>query len=98
MSSSAPARPRSGIEVSCQWSLYPLGRERHMEAIYRAIEATKAAGVFETGRHFVSHLRGDLSDVLGAIRTAFDAAAGEAGHVTAHVTLAANSPSGRARP
>lgn len=66
-----------------------------MDAIYRAIDVTKAAGVFDVGRHFVSHLRGDLSEVLGAIRLAFDAASGEAGHITAHVTLSANSPSGR---
>lgn len=66
-----------------------------MDTINAAIAITKAAGVFERGRHFVSHLRGDLGAVLGAIREAFDASCGEAGHVTAHVTLSANSPSGR---
>lgn len=66
-----------------------------MGAIYRAIDATKGAGVFEGGAHFVSRLRGDLSDALAAIRGAFDGACGATGHVTAHVTLSANSPSRR---
>lgn len=69
-----------------------------MDRIYQAIDMTKADGVFERGPHFVSHLRGDLTDVLFAIRRAFDAASGKAGHVTAHITVSANSPTRRERP
>lgn len=90
-------RDKSGVEVSCQWSLYPLGDPGYMDVIYRAIDMTQNDDVFERGPHFVSHLRGDLSDVLWAIRRAFDAACGRAGHVTAHVTVSANGPTRRER-
>ncbi len=92
----AKASPRkSGVDVSAQWSLYPLGSEGYMQVIYREIDRTKTAGVFAKGAHFVSTLHGDLADVLGAIRTSFDAACADTGHVVAHATLSANSPSGR---
>ena len=86
---------KTGVTVSCQWSLYPLGSEGYMDVIYREIERTKRAGVFARGAHFVSALRGDLADVLAAVRASFDAACTDAGHVVAHVTLSANSPTGR---
>ncbi len=70
--------PGTGVPVSCQWSLYPLGEPGYMD-----------------GRHFVSHLEGDLDRVLGSIRRTFDAACESASHVTAHITLSANSPTGR---
>lgn len=83
---------RTGIEVSCQWSLYPLGVPEYMDVIYREIRRTKDADVFSKGRHFVSHLRGDLRDVLAAVRTSFDAACRDVPHVTAHLVISANSP------
>lgn len=88
--------PGAGIRVSCQWSLYPLGEPGYMDVIYKAIADTKDAGVFSKGRHFVSHLDGDLDRVLDTTRRAFDAACESALHVTAHITLSANSPTGRA--
>jgi len=95
-----PAQPttkgdKSGVAVSAQWSLYPLGSAGYMDLIYREIDRTKRSGVFAKGAHFVSGLRGDLTDVIGAIRTSFDAASADAGHVVAHATVSANSPSGR---
>jgi len=92
----ARLHPGSGIHVSCQWSLYPLGEPTYMDVIYKAIADTKDAGVFSAARHFVSHLDGDLDRVLGTIRGAFDLACESAAHVTAHITLSANSPTGRA--
>lgn len=86
---------KSGVAVTAQWSLYPLGSDRYMDVIYREIDRTKQAGVFAKGAHFVSGLRGDLTDVLAAIRTSFDAACGAAGHVVAHATVSANSPTRR---
>jgi hypothetical protein len=91
----AVTHPGRDVRVSAQWSLYPLGRSGHMDVIYRAIDRTKDATVFEAGKHFVSHLRGDLPDVFASIRAAFDDACAEGGHVTAHLTLSANSPTGR---
>lgn len=84
----------AGVPVACQWSLYPLGVADYMDVIYREIDRTKQAGVFRKGAHFVSRLDGDLSAVLAAIRRSFDEASGSAGHVVAHLTLSANSPTG----
>ena len=86
---------KSGVTVSAQWSLYPLGSDGYMDVIYREIARTKTANVFAKGAHFVSGLRGDLTDVIGAIRNSFDAACADAGHVVAHATVSANSPTGR---
>jgi len=85
---------KSGVTVSAQWSLYPMGSDSYMDVIYREIDRTKSAGVFAKGAHFVSGLRGDLTDVVGAIRASFDAACADAGHVVAHATVSANSPTG----
>ena len=92
----APAAlPPLGIEVSCQWSLYPLGSEAYMARIEEAIARGKTDGVHSRGRHFVSHLVGDLGAVLTTIRRSFDATCEQVGHVTAHLTLSANSPTRR---
>jgi len=85
------------IEVACQWSLYPLGVPAYMDVIYREISHTKDAGVFTRGQHFVSRLDGELGTVLAAIRKSFEGATAHAGHVVAHVTLSANSPSRKQR-
>jgi uncharacterized protein YqgV (UPF0045/DUF77 family) len=90
-----PTAAKSGVSVACQWSLYPLGVDGYMDVIYREIDRTKKAGVFAKGQHFVSSLGGDLTDVLTAVRTSFDAACADAGHVVAHATFSANSPTGR---
>jgi energy-coupling factor transport system substrate-specific component len=85
--------PPANVRVAAQWALYPLGVPEYMDVIYREIKRTKEAGVFAGGRHFVSRLEGQLSAVLGAVHQSFDAAGSAAGHVVAHVTLSANSPS-----
>ena len=86
----AADEPRT--EVACQWSLYPLGVEHYMDVISREIARTREAGVWTRGQHFVSRLDGELDDVLGAIKRSFQEATADAGHVVAHVTLSANSP------
>ena len=83
----------ASIRVACQWAIYPLGRPEHMPLIYDAIAATKTAGVFTRGQHFASRLDGSLADVFGAIRTAFQSICERGGHVVAHATFSANSPS-----
>lgn len=81
-----------GVPVSCQWSLYPLGDPSYMDVIYAEIARTKDAGIFAGGAHFVSRLHGDLHDVMAGVRRSFDEACGRVGHVAAHITLSANSP------
>ena len=92
----ARPHPGTGVTVSCQWSLYPLGEPGYMDVIYKAVADTKTDGVFSKGRHFVSHLEGDLDRVLSSIRRTFDQACESASHVTAHITLSANSPTRKA--
>ena len=89
---SLPA-PGPAVRVVGQWALYPMGIPTYMDVIYREIRRSKEAGVFTRGQHFVSRLDGELSEVFGAIRTAFQSIAERGGHVVAHVTLSANSPS-----
>ena len=86
-------KAQSGVAVSAQWSLYPLGSSGYMDVIYREIDRTKGANVFRKGRHFVSQLGGDLHAVLATVRASFDAACHDVPHVTAHLVIAANSPS-----
>ena len=81
------------VRVACQWSLYPLEVQNHMQVIYREIGRTKEAGVFTRGQHFVSRLDGELSAVLGAIRASVESASANGDHIVAHATIAANSPS-----
>lgn len=95
MSKGPVERAGAGVRVACQWSLYPLGVPDYMDVIYREIDRTKSAGVFRGGAHFVSRLDGELPVVLAAIRRSFDEACASAGHVVAHLTLSANSPTGR---
>ena len=90
--SAARRNGKTGVEVSAQWSLYPLGRPEYMDVIDREIGRTREAGVFARGAHFVSTLHGDLGDVLRAVRTSFDAACADVPHVAAHVTVSTNSP------
>ena len=85
------------VAVSAQWSLYPLGVSDYMDVIYSEIDRTKHDGVFTGGAHFVSKLEGDLCSVLDRVRAAFDDACSRAGHVVAHVTVSANSPSRKGR-
>ena len=89
----AETEPLPAVEVACQWSLYPLGVPSYMDVIYREISHTKEAGVFTRGQHFVSRLDGEVGTVLAAVRKSFEGATADAGHVVAHITLSANSPS-----
>lgn len=79
------------MQVACLFTLYPLGRQTHMDAIYRSIERARAEErVTVTPVHFATRLDGDLCDVLNVIRTAFDEAG--AGHVVVHATISKGSP------
>ena len=80
------------VNVSAQWSLYPLGQPGYMDVIYDEIDRTKRDGVYSGGALFVSKLEGDLYTVLDRVRAAFDDACGRVSHVAAHITLSANSP------
>src|SRR2546427_11520414 len=83
----APDLGKSGVNVRCQWSLYPLGAPGYMDVICREVDPTKGVGVFARGAHFVSGLTAELSEVLPAIRTSFCAACADVGHVGPHATL-----------
>jgi hypothetical protein len=92
MSRFAPG-PRSGLPVSAQISLYPLGTEVHMARIGACIGFLKAVGVYDRSKHFVSKLRGDAADVFCAIERAYLDFAPMHAHVVLTITVSANSPS-----
>lgn len=82
----------SGVNVAAQFSLYPLGNPGYMDIIYREIDATKKAGVFSRAKHFCTRLEGDAYQIFTALRTAFDRAANEVGHVVITATISKGSP------
>jgi uncharacterized protein YqgV (UPF0045/DUF77 family) len=90
--SDSTEREAVGIEVAAQFALYPLGIASYMEVIYREIEATKATGVFGRSKNFCTRLEGDVYHVFAALRTAFERAANDAGHVVITATISKGGP------
>ncbi len=86
------AAPLSGQQVACQFSLYPLGADRHMDEIYGCIEFLKASGVFDRPKNFCTKLRGDAGPVFAALTEALTRFGPVDGHVALDVTVSANSP------
>ena len=87
----AAAAP-TGQQIACQFSLYPLGADRHMDEIYGCIEFLKLSGVFDRPKNFCTKLRGDAGPVFAALAEAFTRFGPVEGHVTLDVTVSANSP------
>ncbi len=86
------AAPPTGQQVACQFSLYPLGADRHMDEIYGCIEFLKASGVFDRPKNFCTKLRGDAGPVFAALTEALTRFGPVDGHVALDVTVSANSP------
>ncbi|MEM1315846.1 MAG: YkoF family thiamine/hydroxymethylpyrimidine-binding protein [Pseudomonadota bacterium] len=86
------AAPETGQQVACQFSLYPLGADRHMDEIYGCIEFLKQSGVHDRPKNFCTKLRGDAGPVFQALAEAFTRFGPIEGHVTLDVTASANSP------
>ena len=89
------AAPVTGVGIDLQFSLYVLGRDRHMDEIYGCIDFLKASGVFLRSKNFCTRLRGDAGAVFEAVRQAFLRFGPAEGHVTIDLTASANSPSPR---
>lgn len=77
--------------VACQFSLYPMGTDGYMNAIYEEI-AKGGEGVEVTPQHLCTRLEGRLDAVLAQLRNAFDRAADVTPHVVIHANLSVNSP------
>lgn len=82
----------TGQAVACQFSLYPLGVDHHMDEIYGCIDFLKASGVFDKSKHFCTKLRGDAGPVFATLEEAFLRFGAPEGHVALDVTVSANSP------
>ena len=82
----------TGQQVACQFSLYPLGADRHMNEIYGCIEFLKLSGVFDRPKNFCTKLRGDAGPVFQALAEAFTRFGPIEGHVTLDITVSVNSP------
>ena len=86
------AAPRTGRHVACQFSLYPLGADHHMDEIYGCIGFLKGSGVFDRSKNFCTRLGGDAGAVFAALGEAFVRFGPASGHVALDVTVSANSP------
>ena len=87
----ATASP-SGQPVAAQFSLYPLGADRHMDEIYGCIDFLKSSGVFDRSKNFCTKLRGDAGPVFATLSEAFLRFGSPQGHVALDLTVSANSP------
>ena len=87
----AAAAP-TGQQVAAQFSLYPLGADRHMDEIYGCIDFLKGSGVFDTSKNFCTKLRGDAGPVFATLSEAFLRFGAPGGHVALDLTVSANSP------
>lgn len=87
------AAPTSGVAIDAQFSLYVLGRDRHMDEIYGCIAFLQRSGTFLRSKNFCTRLRGDAGAVFETVRQAFLLFGPAEGHVTIDLTASANSPS-----
>ena len=92
----------TGVSAVAEWALYPLedtaraGVEPdHMRDIYAAIDFARGLGTFEASEHFVTRLSGDVADVIRTVAAGWILVGRTVQHVTSHVTLSINSPTGR---
>jgi len=92
----------TGVSSVAEWALYPLedtaraGVEPdHMRDIYAAIDFARELGTFEASEHFVTRLSGDVADVIRTVAAGWILVGRTVQHVTSHVTLSINSPTGR---
>ena len=92
----------TGVSAVAEWALYPLedtaraGVEPdHMRDIYAAIDFARELGTFEASEHFVTRLSGDVADVIRTVAAGWILVGRTVQHVTSHVTLSINSPTGR---
>lgn len=101
--SEPPVLEPTGVTASAQWALYPLDdegtperRADHMRDIYEAIDAARANGSYVRSDHYVTRLSGDVATILETVAGGWVRAGRTVPHVTTHVTLSVNSPSGAA--
>ncbi|RKQ30780.1 YkoF family thiamine/hydroxymethylpyrimidine-binding protein [Oceanobacillus halophilus] len=82
-------------EAGCKFSLYPLGREDYMNAIYEQIDLSKHRNVQVSSTHYATRLDGDVHDIFQALYQSFDSVQEQVSHVTMTFSISANSPSNR---
>ncbi|MFC2949339.1 YkoF family thiamine/hydroxymethylpyrimidine-binding protein [Virgibacillus sediminis] len=80
-------------QAGCKFSLYPMGREDYMDAIYEQIDLSKHRGVEVSHAHYATRLDGDVKDIFEAMHQSFDSVQEKVSHVTMTFTISANSPS-----
>ncbi len=86
-----PPGAAAGIEVSAQFSLYPLGAVDYMDRIYGAVDGAKRMGTFTRSKNFCTRLDGPVDKVFQSIYESFIST--KVAHVVIHATVSANSPS-----
>ncbi|MCS6757737.1 MAG: Ykof family thiamine-binding protein [Candidatus Devosia euplotis] len=89
----ALSRPRSGVDIAAQFSLYVMGTDDHMDEIYGCIDFLKTSGALDRPKNFCTRLDGDAGAVSAALEAAICNFGLLQGHVTIDLTVSANSPS-----
>ncbi|MFC3039804.1 YkoF family thiamine/hydroxymethylpyrimidine-binding protein [Virgibacillus xinjiangensis] len=83
-------------QAGCKFSLYPMGREDYMDAIYKQIDLSKHRNVEVSHAHYATRLDGDVKDIFQALHQSFDSVQEKVSHVTMTFAISANSPSNQA--
>ncbi len=91
---SAPLEP-SGVEVSAQFAVLPLGDPGYMDIIYREIATVKSSPLQYRAKNFCTRIDGDARAVFAAMQHAFTSAAQDVGHVVVAATISTGSPSAK---
>ncbi|WP_010529563.1 YkoF family thiamine/hydroxymethylpyrimidine-binding protein [Lentibacillus jeotgali] len=83
-------------KAGCKFSLYPMGTEDYMDAIYEQIDLSKHRNVKVSAAHYATRLDGEVKDIFQALYQSFDSVQEKVSHVTMSFTISANSPSNKA--
>lgn len=80
-------------KAGCKFSLYPMGINDYMKAIYEQIDLSKQIGVNVTPTHHATRLDGDAKAIFQTLYEAFYNVQTTVRHVNMTFTISANSPS-----
>lgn len=69
------------MQVACQFSLYPLGKEDLGDVIYRSLEELKEKGIKYDLGGMSTLISGDSDTIFSSLKAVFERAANEGGVV-----------------
>lgn len=79
--------------AGCRFSIYPLGEEKYIEKITKAVEKLPDFGVEVSTAPFATRLDGEVNDIFTALEATFTEIQKTSEHVVMPFTISCNSPS-----